>query len=165
MRTKLTVFITAVILLFSLGCQPDGGSGALLRSRPGSLYGYTARQVRIMGLTEIGGDPDNPYKAKLRAYVDLLDAFGSRIKSAGIFRFELYEFLPRSSQRKGKRLATWPDIDLTDAKTNNIYWRDFLRAYQFDLDIPFAPSARQSFILEVTCITPTGKRLTNTSQL
>lgn len=165
MKNIFTFSIAAVILIVSTGCQGEAGKKTPLSSRPATLYGYTAREVRIMGLTEIGGDPDNPYQAKLRVYVDLIDAFGSRIKSAGVFRFELYEFVPRSSRRKGKRLATWPDHDLTNAKKNNIYWRDFLRAYQFDLDVPFAPFPGQSFIVEVTCTTPTGKRLTHTSKL
>ena len=50
-----------------------------------------------------------------------------------------------------------PDIDLTDIVENNHYWRDFLRAYEFSLPVEF--DNNQSYILQVTCICPNGKRL------
>jgi hypothetical protein len=87
----------------------------------------------------------------------LLDSFDCQIKTPGIFRFELYKYVRRSAEPKGKRIAIWPDIDLTGTTENNNYWRDFLRAYEFNLD--FVPKRNQSYILQATCLCPNGKHL------
>ena len=96
-------------------------------------------------------------RTKINAYVSLLDAFGCQIKSPGQFRFELYEYIERSAQPKGPRVAIWPDFDLVDATKNNQYWRDFLRAYKFDLD--FEPENNHRYILQITCMCPDSRRL------
>ena len=96
---------------------------------------------------------------QINLYVGLLDSFGSQKKSPGVFRFEMYEYVQRSAEPKGERVAIWPDLDLTNAVENNRYWRDFLRAYQFNL--PFEPTSNQSYILQVTFLCPTGKRLSD----
>jgi len=116
-----------------------------------------------VGLTgfEPGGDSD---AALIRAYVDVLDAFDCRIKAPGTFRFELYEYVPRSSNPRGRRVHLWGDIDLTDAAANSAYWRDFLRCYQFELPLSTAPTAG-TYVLEVTCRTIQGTRLSATVQL
>jgi len=119
--------------------------------------------IRFVGLTgfEPGGDSD---AAQVRAYVDVLDAFDCRIKAPGTFRFELYEYVPRSSNPRGRRVHLWGDIDLTDAAANNAYWRDFLRCYQFELPLSNVPAAG-TYVLEVTCRTIQGTRLSATVQL
>ncbi|MGD0078950.1 MAG: hypothetical protein ABSB91_10060, partial [Sedimentisphaerales bacterium] len=58
----------------------------------------------------------------------------------------------------GKRIVIWPDINLTDPVANNNHWQDFLRAYLFSL--PLEKPASETTILQVTCISPSGKRLT-----
>ena len=79
------------------------------------------------------------------------------MKAPGVLRFELYEYIPRSAQSKGQRLALWPDIDLTAPAENHKYWRDFLRAYEFELDTQ--AHRDKTYIVEVTCTGPDGKRL------
>ena len=75
--------------------------------------------------------------------VSLLDPFDCQIKSPGVFRFELYEYVQRSAEPKGQRVIIWPDIDLTECSENNNHWRDFLRAYEFNLD--FGPQRNQCY--------------------
>ena len=87
----------------------------------------------------------------------MLDSFGSQIKSPCIFRFELYLRIQRSSEPKGQRVMLWPDVDLNQPQVNNEYWRNFLRAYEFNL--PFEPQNGQAYILEVTCMCPNNKRI------
>jgi hypothetical protein len=160
--------IFAVVLVFFLtACEPDASSGGLsvVGTGGGGPGAYMASDVRIVGLTEITEVSSGQWQGRLNAYVDLLDDFGCRVRSPGVFRFELYEFVPRSSEPKGKRILIWPDIDLTDATTNNSYWRDFLRAYHFDMDINFSPRPGESFVLEVTFTTPDGRRLRDIFQL
>ena len=159
--------IFAVVLLFcSIGCEPDASPGRVSSgTEDDPLAAYMVSEVRIMGLTEITQVSAGPWQGKLKIYVDMIDTFGCRVKSPGVFRFELYEFVPRSSEPKGKRIFFPPDIDLTDAAQNNKYWRDFLRTYQFEQPLNFSPRPDESFVLEVTFTTPRGSRLRDTFQL
>lgn len=119
---------------------------------------YAPVKIDILPLTEFVG-PGNTQQSKINIYVSLLDPFGSQIKSPGMFRFELYEYMQRSSEPKGKRAVIWPDVDLTDPVPNNDYWRDFLRAYEFSL--PCGQTGNQDYILQVTSLCPNGKRLSS----
>ena len=122
-----------------------------------SIYtSYVPVKIDIMPLTEFV-DTGDTQQSQINIYISLIDPFGSQIKSPGVFRFELYEYMQRSAEPKGKRAMIWPDVDLTDPVTNNDSWRDFLRAYEFDLD--FQPPNQQSCVLQVTCFCPNGKRL------
>lgn len=116
---------------------------------------YAPAKIDIMPLTEfvrIGNS-----RAILDIYVSLLDRFDCQIKSPAVFRFELYQKILRSAEIKGKRLVIWSDINLTAAEENNKYWRDFLRAYELNLD--FDPPDDKDYVLQVTCLCPDGKRL------
>lgn len=119
--------------------------------------GYAAVKVDVLPLTELVGGGEETTAPAVKVYVSLLDAFDCQIKSPAVFRFELYKKLERSAEPKGKRVIIWPDIDLTDPAENNGYWRDFLRAYEFNLD--FEAAGRASYILQVTCLCPDGRRL------
>jgi hypothetical protein len=122
-----------------------------------SIYArYASEKINILPLTEFI-DAGDAQQAKINLYVSLLDSFGSQIKSPGVFRFELYERVLRSAEPKGKRVVIWQDIDLTDPVKNNDHWRDFLRAYEFNL--PLEPGGSQSYILQATCLCPSGRRL------
>ncbi|UCG58952.1 MAG: hypothetical protein JSU70_05465 [Phycisphaerales bacterium] len=157
----LLTFIAVCFLPLS-GCEspeavaePRSGSD---RVSPAPSYtGYAPVKASIMPLTEFVRAGGAEQASKLGAYVGLLDSFGSQIKAPAVFRFELYEHLQRSSEPKGKRVAIWPDIDLTDAPSNNSYWQDFLRAYNFSLD--FEPKSNQDYVLQVTATCADGKRL------
>ena len=117
--------------------------------------GFAPTQVEILPLTELVNGEQG---TQLNAYVSLLDAFGEKVKAPGTFRFELYEYVQRSAEPKGQRLDIWPDIDLNDPAENQKYWRDFLRAYEFAFAT--AVASNQTYVLEVTCLCPNGKRLT-----
>ncbi|MFB0525190.1 MAG: hypothetical protein ACETVZ_06580 [Phycisphaerae bacterium] len=164
-----------ISLLGQAGCKKPADSS--IRTEPSpkadsdfyvSIYAlYAPVKIDIMPLTEFvsRGDAKGTSKrsrktrSQINVYVSLLDSFGSQKKSPGVFRFEMYEYVQRSAEPKGGRIAIWPDTDLTDAAENNKYWRDFLRAYQFNL--PFELAVNQSYILQVTFLCPTGKRLSD----
>jgi hypothetical protein len=166
LKTAQVAISVVVMLLISAGCESEGLPGSWPVAGGGDVLGaYAASKIRVVGLSEITNASDDERTSGVKVYVDLLDSFGNRIKSPGVFRFELYEFVPRSSEPKGKRIFIQPDIDLTDATRNNSHWRDFLRTYQFDLDLNFKVKANDAFMLEVTFITPAGKRLRGLFQL
>jgi len=163
LKTAQVAISIVLTLALSAGCEPENPASLVSEgSRGDGLGAYMASEVRIVGLTEIAPVSAGPWQGKLNVYVDLVDGFGCRLKSPGVFRFELYQFVPRSSQPKGRRIFFPPDIDLTDATENNKHWRDFLRAYQFELDLNFSPRPDESFVLEVTFTTPHGRRLKDT---
>jgi len=136
------LLVSAAVAL-SVGCEPR-----VSRTVVGEcvLYaGYLPQRVDIMPLT---GLVEGESGTQIDVYVSLLDSSGYQARSPGIFRFEVYERVLRSSQRKGARVAIWPDIDLTEPAANSEYWRDFLRAYEFKLD--FEPAAGKSYVMEIT---------------
>lgn len=117
---------------------------------------FSPAEITILPLTELtrgAGGQDQ----RLNVYVSLADAFGSQIKAPGTFRIELYDYIQRSADPKGQRVAIWPDIDLTSPAENHRYWRDFLRAYEFS--VPTQASPDKMYVLEVTCLTTAGRRL------
>jgi hypothetical protein len=164
----VTVKVLKMFLLLSFisvtGCGQfieDHGWSSKTNSDPDKLSAYTSfapEKVYIMPLTEFIND-DNIRRISIKPYVSLLDSFGSQVKSPCVFRFELYQRALHTVKPKGKRVVIWQDIDLTDPAVNNEYWRDFLRAYEFDL--PFELDVNQSYILQVTCMCPTDKRLSD----
>ncbi|NIA16925.1 MAG: hypothetical protein GWO86_01125 [Planctomycetes bacterium] len=156
--------IAAVILcsvIFIFGCQQSRQNSAYYIP-DNTLNDYSAFapvKIKITGLTEFV-DASN-----LKIYVDLIDGFGSRVKSPAVFRFELYEYVPRSAEPKGRRIFLWPDIDLTTVEVNNAHWRDFLRSYEFDMKVDFELNKKQTYILQALCRTSSGSRLDTTKQL
>jgi len=163
---KISAVVFRILLFISLlaaaGCgQLMGHSGRISNTDKDlnklSVYSrFAPDRINIMPLTEFI-NTDNVRQISIKPYVCLIDSFGSQIKSPGIFRFELYQRALRSAEPKGKRVVIWQDIDLTEPALNHEYWRDFLRAYEFDL--PFKLDINQSYILQVTCQCPNGRRL------
>lgn len=150
-----------VFLLPQAGCIPSKNPEPLPVTANDSDLAVYARfapvKVDILPLTEFVDAGDEYKPSTINAFVSLLDFYGCAEKSPGVFRFELYEYVPRSSGHMGGRIILWPDYDLTDPALNNHHWRDFLRAYEFDLD--FEPTTTRNYVLQVTCICPHGRRL------
>ncbi len=162
---RLILTIIAANLMLLAGCQEqarnDGTNTARVSGKTDSKPAkacFEPVSIRLVGLTEIIVDSDG--KQKLKAYIDLLDHFECRIKYHGIFRLELYTRQTLSAEIKGKRIAIWGDFDLTEAKTNNAHWQDYLRCYHFELQMD-SQVGRGSYLLEATFIRPDQKRLSD----
>ena len=152
--TKIS-FLFIVTVLFNFGCEKQQNTTSVsMPAKPidaNSLCAFAPSEIEILPLTAFDSDE------KLIVYINLLDAYNTKIKAPVILRFELYERTEGVLGSTGKRVLIWPDIDLTDPEQNNIYWRDFLRAYEFEFE--FAPEQEQKYFLQATCITPLGQRL------
>lgn len=155
-----------VLLLFEAGCETSqtGTKRIEKASKTASdcnevfaYASYSPMKIDILPLTEYTAAGSSSGESEIEVYVSLSDSFGSQIKSPGIFRFELYERVPRSAEPKGTRIILWPDINLTNIAENENHWQDFLRAYEFNL--PIESRTNQNCILQATCICPNGKRL------
>jgi hypothetical protein len=155
--------IFVAVFLFYNGCSgPPSESGQLnlpFMQSDAALYArYGPARIDILPITTINPTTSSAGDYTIDIYVCLLDSFDSQIKAPATFRFELFQQVQRSNEPKGKRILIWPDINLTDSVMNNNHWQDFLRAYLFSL--PLERSASETAILQVTCISPSGKRLT-----
>jgi hypothetical protein len=160
---RIFLILSPIFLLLHIGCEKklkltDISNQSNKLEKLSVYTQYSPAEIDILPLTEFVNVGD-AQQSQINLYVSLLDSFGSEIKSPCVFRFELYEKVQRSAEPKGRRIVIWPDIDLTELAKNNQFWRNFLRAYEFDL--PFGPAGGQTYILEVTCLCPTGKRLTS----
>ena len=169
-RLSLGGCLLAASVLVGSGCEtppqtatPAAQQTAAQGTLPGEPVpatvpsGFGPAKISILPLSEITGAAGVGQDAKLDVYVTLLDAFGSSIKAPCTLRFELYEYVRRSAQSKGQRLMIWPDIDMTRPADNNKCWRDFLRAYEFGLDL--RAERDKTYILEATYLGSDGKRL------
>jgi len=156
----LWLFVPSVLFLVG-ACEPANQGSAppaeTDSAQSSGCEGYAPTSIEILPLTEFAQADDQGQPSRIRVYVSLLDCYGCQIKSAGVFRFELFERVPRSAVPKGKRIAIWPSVDLTSPDKNQQHWRDYLRAYEFELD--FEPESGRDYILEVTCSRPLGRRL------
>ena len=155
------IFISAILLY--PGCSgPPSESGQLnlpfMQSEAALYARYGPARIDILPITTINPTTSSAGDYSINVYVCLLDSFDSQIKSPATFRFELFQHVQRSNEPKGKRILIWPDINLTEPVMNNKCWQDFLRAYLFSL--PLEKPAFETTILQVTCISPSGKRLT-----
>lgn len=153
------IMITAVIA--AAGCEKINSTASISAGTTARKFGiytqYAPARIDILPLTEMVTQQNGKNTPAIRAYVSLLDSSDCQIKAPSIFRFELYELAPRSAEPKGKRIAIWPDINLTNERENNNYWRNYLRAYEFNLD--FEPQARQNYVLQITVMCPDGRQL------
>jgi hypothetical protein len=161
-RVTIKLLIICVWLIFAVGCEPAANSADMQTADPNSpLFCETYLPVRVktLPLSRIVRFPDG--SGRVNAFVDLRDGFESRVKAPAQFRFELYEYVPRSVRQEGKRLKLWKQIDLRDNKTNTAYWRGHLRSYEFLLDIGAGLQAERKYVLEATVTTVRGVRLSD----
>ncbi len=156
--------LSAVILLFA-GCQPQYPPRPAAETIPEceTLNAYQPVKALFLPLSEVRSSDKNAGPDTITAYISLQDSAGSAVKAPAVFRFELYQFRTLSADPKGKRLYIWDDINLNAFNDNNRYWRDYLRAYEFGL-LYNCPDCR-NYVLEATCILPSGRRLPATITL
>ena len=94
----------------------------------------------------------------LRA-VNPLDNPGLNI--VGDVRVELYEYVPASADRKGKRLEHW-NIELSTTTQQRTYWNQLTQMYEFHLGIDYTViPLSDKYVLLVTYHSPLGDRLTD----
>jgi len=153
---KISIFLLTLVFIAGCSDSPSGPIFTPLGPAPCTHFG--PKKIDVLPITTVTPASASGGDSTINVYVCLLDEFDSQIKSPATFRFELFQHIQHSVNRKGKRLSVWPDIDLMDPAENNNLWQDFLRAYLFNL--PLQKTAADNCILHVTCICPAGKRLT-----
>jgi len=141
------------------GCEPQQTKPLNTEQCISRIEAYGPATLEIIGLSELRAVASEQDAAKLKIFIKVIDSCGSAIKAPCAFRVELYEYATRSPSPLGKRLEIWPDIDLTDPGKNNDQWRDYLRAYEFNFEVSSRLEFDRVYIVEATCLSPLGKRL------
>jgi hypothetical protein len=155
-------FLLGILWVLLCGCQMPPGP-AFEVSKSGA--GFSPTSIRIGGLTQLLKDPNTQKVKTVRIFVEMRDRFDSKLKTPFTLRLELYRYVPYSSNPQGTHLKTWPDFVLTEAAVNNLYWRDYLRAYEFLLEVEGDLPADSPLLIAATCWTPDGNRLETSSVL
>ncbi len=89
--------------------------------------------------------------------VNSLDNPGQMI--VGEMRFELYEFVPASGDRRGRRLEYW-DLALATEESQRDHWNQVTQMYEFRLRVdPAVLPIDDRYVLAVTYNSPLGDRL------
>ena len=89
--------------------------------------------------------------------VNSLDNPGQMI--VGNMRFELYEYVPASGDRRGRRLEYW-DLALATAESQRDHWNQVTQMYEFRLRVdPAVLPIEDRYVLAVTYNSPLGDRL------
>lgn len=79
----------------------------------------------------------------------------------GHVRAELFEYVPASAERKGRRLEHW-NVDLTTEKQQRAYWNAMTQMYEFRLGVdPGRIPPADKYVLAVTYTTPLGDHLSD----
>ena len=103
-------------------------------------------------------DDDTPEGIELLVQaVNSLDNPGLMI--VGGVRIELYEHMPASGNRKGRRLEHW-DVELSTAKHQRTHWNQLTHMYEFHLGVnPASIPLADKYVLLVTYNSPLGEHL------
>lgn len=158
MIRNIIIFTLSALVFSIFGCEEVQRNS---KPAPGTFQKtciFMPHKISFNQLTEISKS------GQINAYIDVTDEFHSRMKTQSIWRFELYTKAARSAEPSGDRVQLWTDIDLTQAVENNNYWQDYLRCYKFELN-PQSELVASNYILQATCFTSEGKRLTDTIEL
>lgn len=164
--SKLSLYLFGLFFLIAGGCQSEHEVNHVRHVPATSLQGnsihtgYEPAKIEILPLTGVVSDTNSIGSTKIKAYISLLDGYNCQIKAPMKIRFEMYDYVQLSANPKGRRLMLWPDVDLQESSQNNQYWRDFLRAYEIDLNLENFLIQQQDYVLEATCTTADGRRLT-----
>jgi len=162
-QTRIVILSFVLLLVFYAGCGSappvEEPLPQLIPTEKDDCQQFAPAAIDVLPLTEFITAGNSGTDSVIKVYVAILDSFGSQIKAPVNLRFELYEYVQRSAEPRGKRMTIWPDLDITDPAANNDHWQDFLRAYRFELLV--GQTEQEEFILEITCLYPTGKRISS----
>jgi hypothetical protein len=146
------------------GAPTPAGKGAStapgdIQAVPPALNVLLPTKIRIHPFTGMRTFEEAGNVKGLDVRIEALDAWGDTIKAFGDFRFELYSFMPNSTERKAdNKLVVW-EVPLTDPKDNFVHWNSINRAYEFKLQWAAGITAGQRYVLVAVFTSPYTKRL------
>jgi hypothetical protein len=127
----------------------DGGSApawALMFAPKSLVIGFFTESKDFSG----AGTPEG-----IEVRVQPIDQFGDPTKAIGSYRIEVFEYHPRSGEKRGPRLGHW-FVPVLDVESNRKYYVSVDRSYVFPLlwEKPIAKGT--SVIVQATYYPPAG---------
>jgi len=101
-------------------------------------------RTRLLQLSAIQTDPDG--QTTVRAFVQPVAN-----RADEWYRFELYQYLPRSANPRGKRIRLWPDVNPGKTVAENPLWKPHLRAFEIALPLENG-LPKSTYLLELTVL-------------
>ena len=138
--------------------QPDSAAPVNVQAVPPPLNLLLPKKIRIHPLTTVRTAKEAGSITVLDVRVEALDADGNTARAFGNFRFELFSFMPNSTEPKAGKLVTW-EVPLSDPKTNLVHWNNINRAYEFKLQWDSGITAGRKYVLVAIFASPYTKRL------
>ncbi len=151
---KKLVFVLFSLLLLLSSCASESTQS----NHKAKDVKRTIDNAKVVGLSEISFVDKSIPRSYLKIYIDLLSKDRVNIAAPAIFRFELYNYQPYITNKRGKRVFIWKDIDLRDQKSAQKHWRSIFSSYEFNLDLPVALSNKK-YLFVATVIVSANKRI------
>lgn len=133
-RSLIAVVMSLYALLLLSGCGNDKKFTPAPR----------VERTRLLQLSVLQTEADG--RTAVRAFVQPAAEMDDEL-----YRFELYHYLPRSANPRGKRLRLWPEVAPGKAIAENPLWKPHLRAFEIGLLLDNAPS-KTAYLLEMTVL-------------
>lgn len=153
--------MTMCVFLPAIGC----------REKPGSVDRMVEllmpTRVRIVEpFTEFASFDDDDKPDGLSVLLQPIDSFGDPVKIAGNVRIELYDYIPASGNRAGRRICDPWEVSLTREADQRRYWNNVTGMYEIPLKLPKGVQLKpRKYVIVVTYNTPIDTHLTDQAVL
>ncbi len=145
-KHSLIVAATSVFAAGLLcGCGGDDGRMSVSMATPVPMQTIPTEKTRLLGLSALETDGDG--QSVVRAFVQ-----PSGDGADAVYRFELYQYLPRAANPRGNRLRMWPEVAAGKAGADNPLWQPHLRAFEIVLPIENELSMKSTYLIELTVL-------------
>ncbi len=153
-----------VIVAILTGCKaPDRTASRHAADSQDMLAMLMPSRIQIVEpFTRVVSADQDDIPDHIELWVQGVNSLGSTgLMIAGMLRVELFEHIPASGLRQGRRFEHW-NIELTSKKEQRNYWNAITQMYEFRLGINSATIPRANkYVLTVTYPAPSGERLTD----
>jgi hypothetical protein len=132
--------------------EPEGGATpappwAMMFAPKSLVIGFFTRSKNFTGAQQ-GAEG-------IEVRIQPLDQFGDPTKAVGSYRVEVFEYRPRSGEKRGVRQGHW-FVSVLDAESNRKYYDSVDRSYVFPLLWEKPIAAGTSVIVQATYYPPGG---------
>ena len=131
--------------------RPEGGTGPV----PKWAQMFEPKSLTIGFFTQTKDFDQVPGDDGLEVRVQPLDQFGDPTKAVGSYRVEVFEYLFRTGEPKGRRLGHW-FVPVLNAESNRKYYDAIDRSYVFPLLWASVVPPDIQIIVQVTYYPPGG---------
>jgi hypothetical protein len=154
---SLAVFSLTAACLVGGGCAANPAAEADAANRSALQLLVPSGIEIIEPFTRIANFDDDPQPDGIEIMLQAVNPLDSPcLMIVGTVRVEMYEFVPASADRMGRRIELWT-IGLTDREDQGRYWNRMTQMYEFKLGVdPTKVPLAEKYVLQVTYNSPLG---------